>query len=69
MRTVAYYRQRAAECRSIGKLVSLRDARDQLVRMAREWEALADEREAELQQRTSPPAPADGCSCLDHEQA
>ena len=69
MRTVAFYRQRAVECRTIAKQVSLRDARDQLTRMAREWEALADEREAELPQRTSSAALVDGCSCLDREQA
>jgi hypothetical protein len=51
MRTVAYYRQRAAECRTIAKQISLKEPRDQLLKMAQEWEGLATEREAELRKK------------------
>ncbi len=51
MRTVAYYRQRAAECRTIAKQISLKEPRDQLLKMAQEWEGLAADREAELRKK------------------
>ncbi len=48
MRTVAYYREQAAQCLEMAKQMSLKEHRDRLLAMAREWEAHAAEREAEL---------------------
>jgi hypothetical protein len=56
MRTVAYYRQRAAECRMIAKQISLNEHRDQLLKMAREWEEHATEREAQLRKQAGAPS-------------
>jgi DNA primase len=47
------YRRNAAECRTIARLISLRDERERLLRMAEEWDHLAEEREARLRQRCS----------------
>lgn len=61
MRTVAYFRQQARECREIAKQVSLKDQREMLRRMAVEWEGLARDREAELAgQAKTEPALQDG---------
>ena len=54
MRTVAYYRERARECRAIARQIQIRDARDQILKMAKEWDAHADEREASLGVAQSP---------------
>ncbi len=59
MRTVAYYRERAAECRALAKHISLSEPRDQLLRMAREWDSLADDRETELRRKATPPGTGD----------
>jgi hypothetical protein len=56
VRTVTYFQQRAAECRIIARQLSDTGLRNQLLRMAQEWEALATEREAEL--RNQAPASA-----------
>lgn len=45
MRTVEFYRKRAAECRLIANHLSLREAREKVLAMARVWDALAEERE------------------------
>jgi hypothetical protein len=61
LRTVAYFRQQARDCREIAKQISLKDQRDMLQRMAMEWEGLARDREAELAHRASTlPASEDG---------
>jgi len=52
MRTVAFYRQKASDCREMARQISLNEPRDQLLKMARDWEELAVEREAELRRRS-----------------
>ena len=54
--TPAFYRQRADECRALADEISLKHSRDQLLRMAAEWDALAASKEAVLRRHTS------GCS-------
>lgn len=54
VRTVAYYRQMARECRAVARQIQLRDAREKLLAMAREWDAHADEREASFIMARSP---------------
>ncbi len=56
MRLLLDYRRNVAECRTIARLISLRDERERLLRMAQEWDQLAEEREARLRQRCSAPA-------------
>jgi hypothetical protein len=56
MRLLLDYRKNAAECRTIARLISLRDERERLLRMAEEWDHLAEEREARLRQPCSAPA-------------
>ena len=56
VRTVTYFQQRAAECRIIARQLSDTGLRNQLLRMAQEWEALATEREAELRKHAQTPA-------------
>ena len=46
MRTVAFYRQKASECREMARQISLNEPRDELFKMAADWEELAAEREA-----------------------
>jgi hypothetical protein len=53
MKLLLDYRKNAAECRTIAHLISLRDERERLLRMAEEWDHLAEEREARLRQRCS----------------
>lgn len=48
METVIDYRQQAAKCREIAKHISLREPREELLRMAANWDRLAEEREARL---------------------
>lgn len=53
MRTVQHYRRKAEECRAISKHISLREAREKLLAMAREWDAHAEEREIALRLATA----------------
>jgi hypothetical protein len=46
VRTVDFYKKRAAECRLIANHLSLREAREKVLAMARMWDALAQEGEA-----------------------
>jgi hypothetical protein len=59
MRTVAYYRTQAAECRTLAEQSGIGEHRDRLLRMAEEWEKLANDREGQLLRRnaqsTTPP--------------
>jgi hypothetical protein len=48
VKTVEEYRKQAAECREMAKRTVARDFRDQLERMAKSWEALAEQRERSL---------------------
>lgn len=43
MRTVEFYRKKAEECRDVARQIYLREAREKLLDMAREW-AHAEER-------------------------
>lgn len=52
MRTVAHYRQQAADCRAMAKLMSLTEHRDRLLKMAEEWDSHATEREAQLREQS-----------------
>jgi hypothetical protein len=54
MRTVAYYREQAANCQAIAKQISLSEPRNQLLKVAQEWDKLAADREAELSRSTAP---------------
>lgn len=45
MKKAAEYRGHASECRSLAERTPLGDQRDQLLEMARTWEALAAERD------------------------
>jgi hypothetical protein len=53
MKLLLDYRKNAAECRKIARLLSLMDDREHLLRMAEEWEFLAERREAQLHQQCS----------------
>ncbi len=48
MKTVAEYRQHAAECRKLAQAMPEGDARQQLITMAETWERLAEDRESRL---------------------
>ncbi|HEX2724240.1 MAG TPA: hypothetical protein VHN20_00305 [Beijerinckiaceae bacterium] len=48
MKIVEEYRKQAAECRNLAKRVGVGDMRDQLERMAENWEALAVQRQRSL---------------------
>lgn len=65
MRTVAYYRKQAAECRAMARQMGLTEDRDRLITMAHEWEKLAEDREAEL--GLSAPKPAEAASDPRHK--
>ena len=45
MRKVEDYRKHAEECRQLARVTALPEQRDQLLKMAETWDALADERE------------------------
>jgi hypothetical protein len=53
MRLLLDYCKNAAECRTLARLISLRDERERLLKIAEEWDHLAEEREARLRQRCS----------------
>jgi hypothetical protein len=55
MKLLLDYRKNAAECRKIARLISLRDDRERLLKMAEEWEFLAAQREAYLGQQPNMP--------------
>jgi hypothetical protein len=44
MKQASEYRQHAAECRKLAQRMEAGEHRDQLLRMAATWEALADQR-------------------------
>jgi hypothetical protein len=54
MKRAEDYRRQAAECRAIAKQISLHEPRDRLLKMAQEWEALADEIEAQARKQVKP---------------
>lgn len=54
------YRRNAEECRKLARAMGAPDdQRDQLLRMAETWEALATERERQSPRQIPDPAPAD----------
>jgi hypothetical protein len=55
MKTVCQYRQEARECRELARQIQFRDAREQLLQLAKQWDADADEREASFLLIQSPP--------------
>ena len=48
MKTVSDYHKHAAECRALARRMDLAEQRDQLLRMADTWDALASQRERAL---------------------
>lgn len=54
MRQVIDYRQQAAKCREIAGHLSLAEPRNELLKMAENWDRLAREREARLADEASP---------------
>ncbi len=65
MRLLLDYRKNAAECRKIAPLISLRDQRDRLLKMAEEWDLLAQQREAHLHQHNAQGEGTDHSAGLD----
>jgi hypothetical protein len=48
MKTVQEYRRHAEECRALTKQMTTGDQRDQLLKLAETWDALANQREQSL---------------------
>jgi hypothetical protein len=53
MSAIAFYRQQADRCRAMADEIPPMHSRDQLLRMAAEWDALAASKEAVLRRHTS----------------
>ena len=51
MKKASEYRQHAADCRALAVRMELGSQRDQLLGMARAWDQLADERDAQRRWR------------------
>ena len=60
MRTVAYFKRQAAECRALAEQADFTEHRDRLLKVAEDWEALAAEREALLPKQVEVMAKGEG---------
>jgi hypothetical protein len=54
------YRQHAEECRALAKQVPEGPQRDQLLKMAKTWDTLAEDRGRSVKDRPEPDASKDG---------
>jgi hypothetical protein len=54
MDDVARFREKAEECRRHAQLMSLNDHRDMFLKLAREWDALADSLEKRMRENVEP---------------